>query len=532
MKNNGTSMHNIFLILLSVIFIGCQKGFSTYEPIQSYDSGKIISVPTAPKNGARNGDSDSHPEKKVKIKQSEIIVDSEKRKIKLIFTAESEQHIEKFELEGEIDENDEARLYPTEPFQNKSLFGNEVRAEFSCPFTFSEESSITSVSQCPEPFVDVYFKSESQKQIQREQIQFNLDQQKQKFLALEKKQADQTASPKTEDENLGQEHSSDDGHSHGEDLSEGAFVGSSIEKIEKLFTEKKEVLNSVSTTKKATSTKNNVKTTQQPKQEIVNPKTGTYRPINQAQGSVGNGRLANASSLLQKKNELGDAATFEIIRPEAKKYFGTYDLVETIHQVSQIVYKQVPGYKIRIGNMSKQRGGVVNDSNCGNQCSVTHRNGLDVDIEYILKKENDDNKLEAVVNRGKFKNSKTHLNNQKRLADQFLSENFNFFGNWLLLKELHNTGLFNVAFVHDIVKIAMCSYALATGEYKGADDKSSQAYEILRRLRPENKDHYHHIHVSLKCSSHDKNCKESYSKIPEDTDCFKYRAIATKFSSK
>lgn len=515
-------------LIISMFFtLACQRGFKITQAEESFVQGKIVN------QGLDQGKaSPKRTQKPSLIKSNQLSVNHTKKTVTFIAEIEKDNKTVLLELEGNLGEDYEADLFVKSQDQNASLDSDYI-ALFSCPM--SEDNT------CQTPYVELIAKDKETEFIEKNQIIYSYDKTKNQFIEnhqkdehLQKKHAaNQTTaadakSPTTDPKSNTAQSTAQlqiademDEHEHDLDISEGAFVGRAPKDLKNLFVDIKPIKKSDNDSK-LTPKKNKSQSTN----IVIDPANGLPRPTNQSQGSVSNGSLRNASSLLQKQLELGEAATFTIIRPEAKKYYGTYELIETINNVSMAINKKIPNYKLRIGNMSKLRGGVVNDSKCGSQCSVTHRNGNDVDIEYILTNEAKSNKLEPVVARGKYAHSRSHLNNQKKLNDQFLSSNFNFSGNWLLLKELYRSGKFQIAFTHDIVKIAMCSYASASGEYKGPSDKNSEAYEILRRLRPENKDHYHHLHVSIKCSDYDKNCRDSYTKIPEDTECFKYDALS------
>lgn len=73
---------------------------------------------------------------------------------------------------------------------------------------------------------------------------------------------------------------------------------------------------------------------------------------------------------------------YRVLNPAMKRNFGTYELIELIRQVGDKFDQSYPGQEIHIGDLSKQRGGTIRESD-GTRVHSSHRNGLDVDINLL-----------------------------------------------------------------------------------------------------------------------------------------------------
>jgi hypothetical protein len=75
------------------------------------------------------------------------------------------------------------------------------------------------------------------------------------------------------------------------------------------------------------------------------------------------------------------APGLEVLGPARRTHFGTYELVELIQQVGANLDARYPGRVMRVGDLSRPRGGTIRDGN-GRRIHSSHRNGLDADIMY------------------------------------------------------------------------------------------------------------------------------------------------------
>jgi penicillin-insensitive murein endopeptidase len=75
------------------------------------------------------------------------------------------------------------------------------------------------------------------------------------------------------------------------------------------------------------------------------------------------------------------APGLEVLGPARRTHFGTYELVELIQQVGANLDARYPGRVMRVGDLSRPRGGTIRDAE-GRRIHSSHRNGLDADIMY------------------------------------------------------------------------------------------------------------------------------------------------------
>lgn len=211
----------------------------------------------------------------------------------------------------------------------------------------------------------------------------------------------------------------------------------------------------------------------------------------QAIGAVNSGRLENAVNMKDWEDKKGPV-NFHIIRPERKTHFATNELAYLVDLIGKVTNQIIPGYKLAIGDLSKEKGG-----NFGKHLS--HTNGLDADIAFYF-----DNKTFQGYFASALSVRKPHHN---WMADE----------QWKLYKIIVRTQLVDRIFIHETLKKEICKIAIKSGEVtKGT--KSGPVYETLRRLIAD-QDHITHFHMRVKCSSAQVRCRQMAEPAP-GTGCF------------
>jgi len=110
------------------------------------------------------------------------------------------------------------------------------------------------------------------------------------------------------------------------------------------------------------------------------------RPRVQAVGSAhqpADTRATDHQATLREPTELDATAPgLRVLSPGRRTHFGTYELVELIQQVGATYDELYPGQVVRVGDLSRPRGGTIRDAN-GERVHSSHRNGLDADLMYL-----------------------------------------------------------------------------------------------------------------------------------------------------
>lgn len=108
---------------------------------------------------------------------------------------------------------------------------------------------------------------------------------------------------------------------------------------------------------------------------------GTPQQVRDDRGTDRNAYLQNATPLTLE----GDG--YRVLGPGMERYYGTYELVELIQQTGARFAERHgsnPQAYFLVGDLSKRRGGTIRDRS-GRRVHSSHRNGLDVDINYVRK---------------------------------------------------------------------------------------------------------------------------------------------------
>lgn len=206
------------------------------------------------------------------------------------------------------------------------------------------------------------------------------------------------------------------------------------------------------------------------------------------------GRLENASNLLAYERSHSPAG-FHVVNPKRERYYGSQEIVYLIGQMGQFTRKLIPNYVLPIGDVSAKTGGKLGTH-------ASHQNGLDADIAFYFKDQKIQGNLFSALQNGKT----------GRVLDSWMVEE-----QWKLLKYAVSSKYVDRIFIHQSLKNSLCQYAIKTGDIK-KEDKAGDAYELLRRLRPE-KNHYNHFHLRVKCSKAQVRCRQMADPAP-GTGCF------------
>lgn len=217
------------------------------------------------------------------------------------------------------------------------------------------------------------------------------------------------------------------------------------------------------------------------------------RPRDQAVGQTDKGSLKNASDLTARIAETD--APVDLPAKSRNRFYGTFELVETVLQMGFLIEKFDLGYNLQVSDLSQKVGGHLINS-----AHLSHQNGLDVDVGYITKFNPKD--------KGSFPN----IVQGKALISDFLADDFLQF-----LQDLFETSQEGIdrIFVDGVVKAGLCARAkekglLGPGKQNGQTGvfaSGGNVTEILRRLRAW-EGHANHFHLRLKCSKYHPRCRQ------------------------
>lgn len=225
---------------------------------------------------------------------------------------------------------------------------------------------------------------------------------------------------------------------------------------------------------------------------VVKTASGDMRPYSQINGAINGGSLLAASNLLEKQKSLKDNAHFRLSALSRNRYYGSFELVEFVPYIAHYARQIIPGYELRVSDLSQKTGGPLQKS-----AHRSHQTGMDVDLAYLVR--NPQKGFASVVENG-------------RLNSEFLvKENFNF-----LMKVVNNPKTrVTWIFTDKVIKTAMCKYAkenkFLEGKYK------AQTVYMLSRLR-HTENHDDHFHLRIACSKFHPRCKP-LAAAPNVNDC-------------
>ncbi len=214
---------------------------------------------------------------------------------------------------------------------------------------------------------------------------------------------------------------------------------------------------------------------------------------NQAIKLPENGRLRNATSLLEQFKTMNHQNFYKIGDPTNKKYFGTQEIVDLIASTGEKMYEET-GRKIFISNLSKQNGGPVAPHK-------SHQNGVDVDIAYPSRNDNID--FPNVVK------MKPRVFNKKLYSKE---KTFNLLKIMFEQKDVPIDRIF----MDKAIKADLCTYAKSISDLTAEQkDFAKKIFGSINHVYG----HGNHLHLRIKCTENQPACiPKSYLKT--DT-CFK-----------
>lgn len=222
--------------------------------------------------------------------------------------------------------------------------------------------------------------------------------------------------------------------------------------------------------------------------DLLQTKSGEIRPTNQAFGFPEEGYLRNATSVLTRQQALNKKAYFEVVSPDRKKHFTTFEMAEIITKIGEYLNK-LYSKVLYVSNLSAAQGGKLAPH-------ASHQNGLDADLAYPTDINN--LKFPLVV---RMKTREYFPNNYS------LEKTYNLFKFLYTQKEVTVDRIF----VDKTIIKALCNYAKTNNELK------EENISILRTMS-ENIQHVDghgdHFHVRIKCSKLDPGCRgRIYKKV-------------------
>lgn len=226
--------------------------------------------------------------------------------------------------------------------------------------------------------------------------------------------------------------------------------------------------------------------TKPPADRVLNPdlqqtRNGDVRPVNQAVGFPDAGSLRNSTSILLRQQALNTKAFFEVVAPDRKKHFATYEMAEMITRIGDQINREY-SKKIYVANLSAAKGGKLSPH-------ASHQNGLDVDLGYPSDTAN--LKFPLVV----------------RIATgEYFSKNYSVDKTYSLFKYLFSQKDIAVdrIFVDQKIKKSLCNFALAKNEFKAeAKEAVKSMFENIQHVTG----HGDHFHLRIKCSKYDPACR-------------------------
>lgn len=216
------------------------------------------------------------------------------------------------------------------------------------------------------------------------------------------------------------------------------------------------------------------------KEEPATDSKPEIKKVSQAIGPVNQGRLENAMNMLRYQ-ETHEPAGFKVMRPARLTHFATNELGYIVTQMGLFTKKEMPGYVMSIGDLSREKGGKLGSHK-------SHQNGLDADVALFFNNKSFQGFFASAV-----AVDKPHAN--------WMEEE-----QWKLFKHVVKTNLIGRIFIHKVLKKSLCNIAIKNGELQKGKNEGL-AYETLRRLIADT-DHHNHFHLRVKCSSAQVRCRQ------------------------
>jgi murein endopeptidase len=224
--------------------------------------------------------------------------------------------------------------------------------------------------------------------------------------------------------------------------------------------------------------------------DLIQTTDGNIRSYNQAFGFPDNGSLRNATSLLTKQQSLGDKAYFEVVSPERKKHFATFELAQLITRLGEFKNEKWDK-KIFVSNSSLLKGGPIKPH-------ASHQIGNDVDLAYPTDKAGI--KFPLVVSM----NPRRYYTHNFSVEQTYKTFKYLFSQKDIVVERI---------FVDQAIRNEMCEYAKQIKEFESED--AELVRHMFRNLQHVY-GHGDHYHLRIKCSSFDPGCRTRiYRQLPK-----------------
>lgn len=175
-----------------------------------------------------------------------------------------------------------------------------------------------------------------------------------------------------------------------------------------------------------------------------------------------------------------DVPGVDVLSPAMGRNYGTYELVELIQQVGAGFDWRFPGQALRVGDLSKRRGGTIRDGS-GRRVHSSHRNGLDADIMYLHRDCHGDGTFDAMD------------------CPIGIEENLDVLQMFVDGGPYDDHSLVDVIYVGHAMRDRVCRYL-------GQDERRVRRYgELLDHMQVMS-GHEAHFHVRIKCPETSVRC--------------------------
>lgn len=214
----------------------------------------------------------------------------------------------------------------------------------------------------------------------------------------------------------------------------------------------------------------------------------------QAYGTPDKGSLKNAASLMDLINsyEVGKSPVqLTVAAKQEKFYYGTDELISILNDLGNFFVTNI--YRNRsllITQTSRKTGGKL-------PASVSHQNGVDVDVRYIPLNPAQDYRIDL-----------------DRVSPEDAPKKLDIRAQFDLFLQAIKTKMVNVFFVHPLMKEGLCKYAQLNGDLDGhpnPDVISMLSHVFIL------KSHNTHFHMRIKCDPHNQpHCVKNYEQFLKD----------------
>lgn len=214
--------------------------------------------------------------------------------------------------------------------------------------------------------------------------------------------------------------------------------------------------------------------------DVAQTESGDVRPTNQAIGLPDQGKLRNATSLLERQKAQPNAI-FEVAFPSKQRYYATYEMAEMLTRMGKKINTSY-SKTLEISDISQLRGGLLSPH-------LSHQIGMDADIGYPSAADNV--KFPVVV---------------QMSTRSYNSSSYSVQKTYELLKFAYSQSDLQIdrIFADRRIKQALCEYAKSKGELTGADKNLVQ--QLFKNI--EHVDgHGDHFHVRLRCTPAHPACR-------------------------